>query len=180
MTGCTVECKQYCTTGGGTVYSSRLGLQRDVVYLDWPIKPSYMSPNAGVGGGRGGCGVSANEYSCIHRSPNKLWRSNSLFYLWFTQRQVDRISPYFCNMCSFVAHVHYVYLSTMGFPIIWVKVLYLPPVCSIYVDIWIPPWICWLMIRMTVVVYVVYCLTYLKENNKYMKKLSYFKMEGHN
>ncbi len=26
------------------------GLQRDVVYLGWPIEPSYMSPNAGEGG----------------------------------------------------------------------------------------------------------------------------------
>ncbi len=30
--------------------SSCRGLQRDVVYLDWPIAPSYMSPNAGGGG----------------------------------------------------------------------------------------------------------------------------------
>ncbi len=30
-------------------------LQRDVVYLGWPIAPAYMSPNAGV---------SANECSC--------------------------------------------------------------------------------------------------------------------
>ncbi len=36
------------------------GLQRDVVYLDWPIAPSYMSPNAG---GAGSCGVSANLYT---------------------------------------------------------------------------------------------------------------------
>ncbi len=35
-------------------------LKRDVVYLGWPIKPSYMSPK----GGEGSCGVSANEYSC--------------------------------------------------------------------------------------------------------------------
>jgi hypothetical protein len=28
------------------------------------MAPSYMSPNAG--GGEGGCGVSANEYSCAH------------------------------------------------------------------------------------------------------------------
>jgi hypothetical protein len=27
------------------------GLQRDVVYLGWPIGPSYLSPNAGGGGG---------------------------------------------------------------------------------------------------------------------------------
>ncbi len=35
-----------------------------VVYLDWPVALSYMSPNAGGGG----CGVSANEYSCAHGS----------------------------------------------------------------------------------------------------------------
>ncbi len=46
--------------------------------LSWlaTIAPSYWSPNAG-GGGRG---VSANEYSWT-RSPNKLWRSNSIFNL---------------------------------------------------------------------------------------------------
>jgi hypothetical protein len=36
------------------------GSQRDVVYLGWPIAPSYMSPNSR------GCGISANEYSCAH------------------------------------------------------------------------------------------------------------------
>ncbi len=36
---------------------------RDVVYLGWPIAPSYMSPNA-EGWGRGFAGVSANLYSC--------------------------------------------------------------------------------------------------------------------
>ncbi len=40
------------------------GSKREFVYLGWPIAPSYMSPNAGGGGG--GCGVSANEYSCPH------------------------------------------------------------------------------------------------------------------
>jgi hypothetical protein len=38
--------------------------------------------------GEGECGVSANEYSCAHHvtlwSPNKLWRSNSIFNLCFT------------------------------------------------------------------------------------------------
>jgi hypothetical protein len=61
------------------------GLQRDVVYLGgWPIAPSYTSPNAGGWGG-GGCGVSGYEYSCAHHvnwSPNKLWRSTSIFNLW--------------------------------------------------------------------------------------------------
>ncbi len=58
-------------------------LQRDVVYLCWPIiAPSYSSPKAGDGGW--GCGVSANEYICAHHvtwSPNKLWRSMSIFNL---------------------------------------------------------------------------------------------------
>ncbi len=43
------------------------------------------------GGGGGSCGVSANEYSCAHHvtwSPNKLWRSSSIFNLW--QRQTKR------------------------------------------------------------------------------------------
>ena len=59
------------------------GLQKDVVYLCWPIAPSYTSPNAGGGS----CGVSANEYSCAHHvtwSPNKLWKSTSIFNLWWT------------------------------------------------------------------------------------------------
>ncbi len=47
------------------------GLQRDVVYLSWPIATSFTSPFAGGWG----CGVSANEYSCAHQvtwSPTKL------------------------------------------------------------------------------------------------------------
>ncbi len=56
------------------------GLQWDIVYLGWPIAPSNVSPNRGEGGS---CGVSANVYSCtVHRSPNKLRRSNSIFNLW--------------------------------------------------------------------------------------------------
>jgi hypothetical protein len=42
--------------------SKRGGLQRDVVYIGWPIAPSYMSPTAGEGEGRS-CVVSANVYS---------------------------------------------------------------------------------------------------------------------
>ncbi len=44
--------------------------------------PRNTSPNAGRGWG---CGVSANEYSSVHHvtwSPNKLWRSTSIFNLW--------------------------------------------------------------------------------------------------
>ncbi len=42
-----------------TIILTAGGSQRDVC-PGWPIAPSYMSPNAGGGG----CGVSANEYSC--------------------------------------------------------------------------------------------------------------------
>ncbi len=41
---------------------------------------SSMSPNAG-----GGCGDFAGSQpmsTAVHRSPNKLWRSNSMFNLW--------------------------------------------------------------------------------------------------
>jgi hypothetical protein len=54
------------------------GLQGDVVYLCWLIAPLVYEPKCG----RGCCGVSANENSCAHHvtwSPNKLWRSNSIF-----------------------------------------------------------------------------------------------------
>ncbi len=50
-------------------------LQRDVVYLGWPIAPSYMSPNAGRGGELRGSQL------CTW-SPNKFWRSNSIFNLY--------------------------------------------------------------------------------------------------
>ncbi len=39
---------------------------RDVVYLGWPIAPSYMSPNAGVGGELRG---SQSMSIAVHRSP---------------------------------------------------------------------------------------------------------------
>jgi hypothetical protein len=69
---------------GSQTVSYRGLLQGDVIYIladQW--HPSYMGPN--TGGGEGVAGVSANENSCAHHltwSPNKLWRSNSLFNLW--------------------------------------------------------------------------------------------------
>ncbi len=63
------------------------GSQWDVVYLGWPIAPSYMSPNAEGGES---CGVSANEYSCTQEPIYKLWRSNSIFNLW---RELSRLCP---------------------------------------------------------------------------------------
>ncbi len=50
-----------------------------VVYLGWPIAPLYMSPNAGGGGKLRGLTQWVQLYKW---SPNKLWRSNSIFNLW--------------------------------------------------------------------------------------------------
>ncbi len=47
---------------GERVYPGSYNLQRDVVYLCWPIAPLYTSPNAGEWVG-GSYGVSASEYS---------------------------------------------------------------------------------------------------------------------
>jgi hypothetical protein len=54
------------------------GLQRDVIYLGWPIAPSYMSPMRGEGGMMG-----LSQWVQLHKwSPKKLWRSNSIFNIW--------------------------------------------------------------------------------------------------
>ncbi len=51
-------------------------LQRDVVYLGWPIAPSNMNINGGEGGLRG-----LSQWVHLYtRSPNKLWRSNSILF----------------------------------------------------------------------------------------------------
>ncbi len=67
------------TFGNGCTLSR--GSQRDVVYLGGPLTNSALvyEPKCG---GEGGCGISANDYSCVRTwSPNKLWRSNSIFRL---------------------------------------------------------------------------------------------------
>ncbi len=49
-------------------------------------------------GGDGGCGVSANEYSCVHHvtwSPNKLWRSTSIFTYWIKLLLFSLLTSYF-------------------------------------------------------------------------------------
>jgi hypothetical protein len=57
--------------------------------------PSYMSKNAGRGGSSG---VSASEYTAVHRSPNKLWRSNSIFNLW--------VWYIFCSVMCYKSSLH--------------------------------------------------------------------------
>ncbi len=61
----------YCIIG---IFNEGRGSQRDVVYLGWPIAPSYLSPNAGVAGSQT---LSQWVQLCIW-SPNKLWRSISM------------------------------------------------------------------------------------------------------
>ncbi len=50
------KCFTWKTWMGGRVYINDTirGSPRDVVFLGWPIAPSYMSPNAGEGGGVAG------------------------------------------------------------------------------------------------------------------------------
>ncbi len=51
------------------------GSQRNVVYLGWPIAPSYVSSNAGGGELRG-----LRHWVQLYTwSPTKLWRSNFIF-----------------------------------------------------------------------------------------------------
>ncbi len=59
------------------------GSQRDVVYLGWPIAPSYMSPMRGGGELRG-----LSQWVQMYTwSPNKLWSSNSIFNLCFERKR---------------------------------------------------------------------------------------------
>ncbi len=58
-------------------------------------RPHISSPNAR---GEWDCGVSANECSCAHHvtwSPNKLWRSTSIFNLWVRASDCKCRSPGF-------------------------------------------------------------------------------------
>ncbi len=55
--------------------------QRDVVCLGWLIAPSYISSKCGGGGELRDLSQWVQLY-LGGRSPNKLWRSNSIFSLW--------------------------------------------------------------------------------------------------
>ncbi len=62
------------------------GLQRDVVYLGWPLTNSAFvyEPKCGNAGGRGEL-RGLRQWVQLYRSPNKHWRSNSIFNLWCRQ-----------------------------------------------------------------------------------------------
>ncbi len=64
------------------------GLQRDVVYLGWPLAASHMIQKAG--GGEELQGLSQPMSAAVQRRPNKLWRSNSIFNLWSYQTYQNR------------------------------------------------------------------------------------------
>ncbi len=78
------------------------GSQRDVVYPGWPIASSYMSPNAG-----GGVAESQQMSTAVHCtwSPNKLWRSNSVFNL---------CSISFITLLSLFSAVHQLFNYCLG------------------------------------------------------------------
>ncbi len=63
-------------------------------------RPRISSQNARGGGD---CRVSANECSCAHHvtwSPNKLWRSTSIFNLCFYPMPEPRVVPYSFTSCE--------------------------------------------------------------------------------
>ncbi len=62
-----------------------------------------MSPNPWGGGG--GCGVSANEYSCT-QEPNKLRRSNTIFNIWSHYKSTV--------LSNVIAHARIVYFPHFG------------------------------------------------------------------
>ncbi len=100
----------------------RVKIPRDVVSLGWPIGRSYMSHNAGWGGG---VAKSPPMSTAVHRSPNKLWRSNSIFNLREIQPVIFEFSTQLCNCCP----SNLLSSSTLT-PLSCVKVHYIQKVCD--------------------------------------------------
>jgi hypothetical protein len=69
-------------------------LQRDVVYFGRPIAPSYYEPKCGGGGEFAG---SQPMSTAVHRSPNKLCRSDSIFNLCMEYRLSSSILYCICR-----------------------------------------------------------------------------------
>jgi hypothetical protein len=40
----------------------------------------------------GSCGLSANEYNCVYRSPNKIWRSTGTPYLTYSSHPLGDVN----------------------------------------------------------------------------------------
>ncbi len=72
---------QMMEDGGRRAYCGETGVYKEMssILADQYSAIVYDPKSGGKGGS---CGVSANEYTAVHRSPNKLLRSNSIFNLW--------------------------------------------------------------------------------------------------
>jgi hypothetical protein len=75
--------KKILSTQKKITYGSCRGLQRDMSpFSADQLRPrTYMSPNAG-----GGLELRGSEYSCT-QEPKEIWRSDSIFNLWFLGRK---------------------------------------------------------------------------------------------
>ncbi len=87
------------------IFSCTQGVTNDVVFLGWPIAHSYMSSNAGWGGGEGVAG-SQPMSTAVHRSPNKLRKSNSIFNLWLFSFYRKSLGSLSCLSCPIVYIVY--------------------------------------------------------------------------
>jgi hypothetical protein len=82
-----VKCEGKMLNEGNQIHnfiSSSGSTSQKVTLATVPVPVRVPVPQHWMGGG-GGCGVSANEFSCVHHvtwSPNKLWRSYSIFNLY--------------------------------------------------------------------------------------------------
>jgi hypothetical protein len=92
------SCDQYGVNVYGRYIWETGVIPSDVVYLCWPIAPSYLSPNEG---GWGGVAGSQPMSTTVHRSPNKLWRSNSIFFTYDMRergrRGLGSVDPWYSN-----------------------------------------------------------------------------------
>ncbi len=105
--------------------SSR-GLQRDVVYICWPIAPLIYEAQCG---GKGGLrGLSQWVQLCTYHvtwSPNKLWRSTSIFNLWvpvFRHRTIfvwifplSEISTAMFRICDILRRIRIPWIRSLAY-----------------------------------------------------------------
>jgi hypothetical protein len=100
--GCGVSANEYSQ---GDTKTCRLSLRTNSVLVSYTVQ----GPMRGGLGGGGGCRVSANEYNCAHHvtwSPNKLWRSISIFNL--------LVQLYTCAQINFGDVTPYLTYSLVG------------------------------------------------------------------
>ncbi len=86
------------------------GSQRNVVYLGWPIAPSYMSPNAGGRGGRRFAGSQPMSTACEHGAQINLeYLTTYLSYSqWF------KVKIHWPNTCDYLLFSQWFKVKTFG------------------------------------------------------------------